>query len=81
MNSKKEIAKLVKLVDEEQLDWFKREICNLHECPLNDGTCMVHNIEETSLWNKEEGCCKIAKILTEKKQSLFWVRKNAKNNK
>jgi len=63
-----EIEKLVKMVDENHLDWFEREICDLKECPLNDGTCRVHNIEETPLWDNKEECCKIAKILLEKSE-------------
>jgi len=56
-----EIKKLVETVNEEQLDWFEREPCDLHECPLNDGTCRVHDIQKTKLWNGEG--CKIAKII------------------
>jgi len=50
-------------VSEEDLDWFKRDSCDLHECPLNDGSCRVHNIEETALWDKKEEVCKPSKQL------------------
>jgi len=55
-----EIEKLVKMVDENHLDWFEREICDLKG--------RVHNIEETPLWDNKEECCKIAKILLEKSE-------------
>ena len=48
-------------VSEEDLDWFKRDSCDLHECPLNDGSCRVHNIEETRLWDHKEEVCKPSK--------------------
>jgi len=57
------LKKLVDLISRKSLDWFKREICDLHDCPWNDGTCRVHNIQKTVLW-AEDGC-KIAKILLE----------------